>query len=88
MKPVYYDYKFGITCIDTMYIQAGIAACYLLIHKNHAAFIDTGTSHTVPDLLEVLKIKGISLEAVDYVIPTHVHLDHAGGAGPAPAEGA
>ena len=81
MKPVFYDYDWGITCIDTMYVQPGRAACYLMIHKDRAAFIDTGTAHTVPYLLETLKLKNIPPEAVEFVIPTHVHLDHAGGAG-------
>lgn len=40
-----------------------------------------GTNYTVPLLLELLEEKNISIENVDYVIPTHVHLDHAGGAG-------
>ena len=81
MNPIFYEYKFGITCIDTMYVQVGHAACYLMIHNNRAAFIDTGTGNTVPYLLEILKLKDIPVDAVDYVIPTHVHLDHAGGAG-------
>lgn len=81
MKPVFYDYEWGITCIDTMYVQPGRAACYLIIHNDRAAFIDTGTAHTVPYLLETLKLKNILPGAVEFVIPTHVHLDHAGGAG-------
>ena len=81
MKPVFYDYDWGITCIDTMYVQPGRAACYLIIHNDRAAFIDSGTAHTVPYLLETLNLKNIPHEAVDFVIPTHVHLDHAGGAG-------
>lgn len=64
-----------------MYVQAGYAACYLMIHNDRAAFIDTGTGNTVPYLLEILKLKDIPVDAVEYVIPTHVHLDHAGGAG-------
>ena len=35
----------------------------------------------MPLLLEVLRIKGIAVEDVAYIMPTHVHLDHAGGAG-------
>jgi glyoxylase-like metal-dependent hydrolase (beta-lactamase superfamily II) len=31
--------------------------------------------------MQVLELKGIAPEQVSYVIPTHVHLDHAGGAG-------
>jgi len=81
MKPILFEYGHGITCIDTMYLHAGHAACYLLIQDGHAAFIDTGTGHTVPYLLETLKQKNLSVKNVDLVIPTHVHLDHAGGAG-------
>lgn len=81
MQAIIYEYDYGISCIDTMYVQAGHAACYLMIHNGRAAFIDTGTGNTVPYLLDVLKQKNLCLEDVDYVIPTHVHLDHAGGAG-------
>ena len=35
----------------------------------------------MPRLLEALAALGLEREAVDWVIPTHVHLDHAGGAG-------
>jgi glyoxylase-like metal-dependent hydrolase (beta-lactamase superfamily II) len=35
----------------------------------------------VPHLLDALDVLGIAREAVDYVFLTHVHLDHAGGAG-------
>lgn len=81
MQAIVYEYDYGISCIDTMYVQAGYAACYLMVHNGRAAFIDTGTGSTVPYLLEVLKQKNLCIEDVEYVIPTHVHLDHAGGAG-------
>ncbi len=81
MKPLLHEYEHGITCIDTMYQHAGHAACYLMIQNGRAVFIDTGTGHTVPYLLETLKLKNLSINDIDYVIPTHVHLDHAGGAG-------
>lgn len=71
----------GITCIDTGYHRPALAACYLIEHGGQTAFVDTGTSHTVPKLLELLSAKGIRRENVAYVMPTHVHLDHAGGAG-------
>ncbi|MCH7816399.1 MAG: MBL fold metallo-hydrolase [Proteobacteria bacterium] len=61
--------------------RPGLAACYLIEHDGMAGFIDTGTNNSVPILLEVLKRKRIALENVAYVMPTHVHLDHAGGAG-------
>ena len=54
---------------------------YLVEAGGRAVFIETGTSLAVPGLLHVLEEKGIAREAVAYVIPTHVHLDHAGAAG-------
>lgn len=75
------DYDHGISAIDAHYQRPGLAAFYLLIEGDRAAFIDTGTSRSVPDALDALQRKGLSPEQVAYVIPTHVHLDHAGGAG-------
>ncbi|MET0066293.1 MAG: MBL fold metallo-hydrolase [Candidatus Thiodiazotropha sp.] len=75
------EYDHQITCIDTQYQRPGLAACYLVRSGDEAAFIDTGTSHSVPHLLNVLESKGIARSQVRYVIPTHVHLDHAGGVG-------
>lgn len=79
--PAYRDLAYGITCVDTEQQRAGMAACYLLQHKGAAAFVECGTSHSVPSLLALLETKGIAREQVAYVMPTHVHLDHAGGAG-------
>ncbi|MFZ5546211.1 MAG: MBL fold metallo-hydrolase [Pseudomonadota bacterium] len=71
----------GLYAIDTGFHRPRFDAAYLMVHEGHAAFIDTGTNHAVPRLLAVLQALGLSPEAVDCVIPTHVHLDHAGGAG-------
>ncbi|ORU89592.1 MAG: MBL fold metallo-hydrolase [Cycloclasticus sp. symbiont of Poecilosclerida sp. M] len=79
--PLFQQLEHGITCIDTGYMRPGLASCYLIEEGGRAAFIDTGTFYTVPTLLRLLKEKNIPIEHVDYVIPTHVHLDHAGGAG-------
>ncbi len=81
MKPTYQDHDFGITTIDTAYLRPQLAASHLIVENGHAAFIDTGTNYSVEHLLAVLQDKNIPLEQVDYVIVTHVHLDHAGGAG-------
>lgn len=78
--PAYKDLPFGITCIDTEQGRPGMAACYLIQHGGAAALVECGTSHSVPSLLALLAHKGIALEQVAYVMPTHVHLDHAGGA--------
>ena len=71
----------GITCIDTLQGRPGMAGCYLIERGADVAFVEAGTSHCVPRLLAELDARGIARERVRYVIVTHVHLDHAGGAG-------
>jgi glyoxylase-like metal-dependent hydrolase (beta-lactamase superfamily II) len=75
------DLGHGVYAIDTGFHRPRFDAAYLLVHDGHAAFIDTGTNHAVPRLLGALKALGLSPADVDHVIPTHVHLDHAGGVG-------
>lgn len=71
----------GITAVDADYIRPGLAAAHLIEHAGRAAFVDVGTNHSVPLLLAALAELGIARDAVDWVLLTHVHLDHAGGAG-------
>ena len=71
----------GVHVIDTGFHRPLFDAAYLLVEHGRAAFIDTGTNFAVPRLLAALHDLGLARNAVDYVIPTHVHLDHAGGAG-------
>jgi glyoxylase-like metal-dependent hydrolase (beta-lactamase superfamily II) len=75
------DWAHGITTIDTGYMRPQMVASHLIVENDHAVFIDTGTTKTLPRLLETLKAKKVPLKNVDFVIVTHVHLDHAGGAG-------
>lgn len=79
--PDYLELGFGITRIDTGLIRPGFASCYLMEHKDRLAVIETGTGQTVAKVLKLIKELGYDYESVDYVIITHVHLDHAGGAG-------
>ena len=71
----------GVHAIDTGFLRDRFDAAYLLVHDGRAAFVDTGTTFAVPRLLGALDALGLARDAVDWVIPTHVHLDHAGGAG-------
>ncbi len=75
------DFDAGITAIDADYVRPRLAASHLVIDDGRAAFVDTGTTLSVPTLLGALKVKGIDPADVDWVLTTHVHLDHAGGAG-------
>jgi glyoxylase-like metal-dependent hydrolase (beta-lactamase superfamily II) len=72
---------FGITCIDAGYIKPGLACFYLMQEGDEYAVIETGTVHSVAALDAFLARHAILAEQIRYVIPTHVHLDHAGGAG-------
>jgi len=72
----------GIYQIDTLFQRAHFDAAYLIVDDGHAAFVDTGTGLAVPRLLAALDALGLRRDQVDWVIPTHVHLDHAGGVGP------
>jgi glyoxylase-like metal-dependent hydrolase (beta-lactamase superfamily II) len=75
------DFRAGITAIDADYVRPRLAASHLVVDGGRAAFVDTGTTHSLPNLLGALEAKGIARDAVDWVLTTHVHLDHAGGAG-------
>jgi glyoxylase-like metal-dependent hydrolase (beta-lactamase superfamily II) len=71
----------GLYLIDTLYLRPGLAASHLVVDGGRAAFIDTGPGPAAPRLLAALDEVGIAREQVDYLFLTHVHLDHAGGAG-------
>ena len=71
----------GIHTIDTGFVRPRFDAAYLLVENGRAAFIDCGTNYAVPRMLEALAQAGLSPAEVDWLILTHVHLDHAGGAG-------
>ena len=71
----------GITAIDTDHIRPLFDASHLMLENGRAAFIDTAGNASVPLLLDALQSKNIDVAEVDYVFLTHVHLDHAGGAG-------
>lgn len=77
----YEEVAAGIYCIETGLYRPGLAACYLVRAGDRLAFVETGSARSVPRMLAVVSALGLTPEAVDYVIPTHVHLDHAGGAG-------
>jgi glyoxylase-like metal-dependent hydrolase (beta-lactamase superfamily II) len=67
--------------IDTGLYRPHHAACYLVEDGGEIAIIDTGTQYSLPNVLEGIEGLGATPDHVRYVIPTHVHLDHAGGAG-------
>lgn len=63
----------GIFAIDTGFHRPRFDAAYLMVERGRAAFIDTGTNHGVPRLLDALAAAGLAREAVDWLIVSHVH---------------
>jgi glyoxylase-like metal-dependent hydrolase (beta-lactamase superfamily II) len=75
------EYGHGITAIDTDLLRSQFDASHLIVANGRAAFVDTGVNSSVPNFLATLARKNLDVGDVDYVFLTHVHLDHAGGAG-------
>ena len=75
------DYGNGIVAFDAGYVRPILAAIHVIVENGRVAFIDTGSNDALPNSLAALKKLGLDEFAVDYVILTHIHLDHAGGAG-------
>ncbi|MBK1647069.1 MBL fold metallo-hydrolase [Rhabdochromatium marinum] len=71
----------GVECIDTGLYRPQLAASYLIRGGDRLAFVDTGVARALPRLLAAVEQQGLTPEHVEAVIPTHVHLDHAGAAG-------
>jgi glyoxylase-like metal-dependent hydrolase (beta-lactamase superfamily II) len=71
----------GIVAIDTEYARPLQDASHLIIEGGRAAFVDTGTNNSVPLLINALWQRDLDVADVDFVFLTHIHLDHAGGAG-------
>ncbi|MEI7447111.1 MAG: MBL fold metallo-hydrolase [Burkholderiales bacterium] len=71
----------GVFSVDSGYVRPCFDAVHLIVEGGRAAVLDTGTRDAVPRTLAALEALGVGPEAVDWVILTHVHLDHAGGAG-------
>jgi glyoxylase-like metal-dependent hydrolase (beta-lactamase superfamily II) len=71
----------GLWAVDTAFKRPLFDASHLIVENGRAAFVDVATSYSVPRLLAALEDRGLEPADVDYVILTHVHLDHGGGAG-------
>jgi glyoxylase-like metal-dependent hydrolase (beta-lactamase superfamily II) len=52
-----------------------------LIFDEKTALVEVGSSIQIPDIYDAARQIGYDLADLSYIIPTHVHSDHAGGAG-------
>ena len=68
--------------IDTLALgNASTVAVYLVKGNRKTAVIDCGYASSYGNVMQGLRQLGVEPSRVDYLIPTHVHLDHAGGTG-------
>ncbi|MGV8073386.1 MAG: MBL fold metallo-hydrolase [Syntrophobacteraceae bacterium] len=61
--------KSGVVCL-----------CYLVVGEQ-TALIETGSTSQVDEILKGIAKLGYGPESLSYIIPTHIHSDHGGGAG-------
>jgi glyoxylase-like metal-dependent hydrolase (beta-lactamase superfamily II) len=71
----------GVTAIDTVMCgQERVTSAYLL-EADEPAIVETGPTTSLEALSEGLDALGIGRQDLAHVVVTHIHLDHAGGAG-------
>lgn len=75
------DYGNGIHAFDAGYVRHQLAAVHMIVDDGRVAFIDNGSNASLPRAQAALAQRGLGPGDVDYVIVTHIHLDHAGGSG-------
>ena len=57
-----------------------LCTVYLVV-DDRTALVEVGSSVQIPDILQAVADLGYDIQNLAYIIPTHVHPDHAGGAG-------
>lgn len=71
----------SITYLDNGLLDIpGVGTTYL-VRGDDIAIVETGTSLCAPTILEGLQALGVPPQSVRHIVVTHVHMDHAGGAG-------
>lgn len=67
--------------IDTEYANLKqVASAYLIEEEGYGIVIETNTTHAIPKILSAMEQNHVDVTRLEYIIVTHVHLDHAGGA--------
>jgi glyoxylase-like metal-dependent hydrolase (beta-lactamase superfamily II) len=67
--------------IDLHHQAPGIIASYLLETGDGPTIFDCGPTSTIPHLKAGLAERGVDMSDVRHLLLSHIHLDHAGGAG-------
>jgi hydroxyacylglutathione hydrolase len=75
------DHGRGIRALDAQFERPRLTAIHFVVQSGRVAIIDPGTASAVPRILAALAAQGLAPDTVDWIILTHIHLDHAGGVG-------
>lgn len=75
------NYNNGIYVLDAHYLRDNLAAVYMVVEGDSVALVETANAPSLKYVLEALDKLNLTSEAVKYILLTHIHLDHAGGAG-------
>lgn len=70
----------SISLIDCMFAGLPRQCGSFLLTGRKTALVDAGPSVTVDNVLAGMEARGVGPEDLDYILLTHFHLDHAGGA--------
>jgi glyoxylase-like metal-dependent hydrolase (beta-lactamase superfamily II) len=86
MKMKTYAITPTLTLIDTQPPIPGQTTRFLgtyLIRSEKTTIVDIGPKAALPNLLAALPQLGVHAEDINYIVLTHIHIDHAGGTGTA-----
>ncbi len=74
-------YEQGVYALESGYGRPHLAAIHLIVDEGRVAVVDTAHNASLPRVQAALVALGLTDDCMDYVVLTHIHLDHAGGAG-------
>ena len=81
MDPILLEVAPGITAIDTVYGGRERYTAAYLISAREPCLVETGPTTSLGHVVDGLTRLGITPADLAHVVVTHIHLDHAGGAG-------
>lgn len=86
MSPTPVPSRESISTVETPMMGMPQTCAVYVVDCPEPAIIDTGPADAVDRIFAGLDDLGIDEDEVSYIVPTHAHLDHAGGAGHLAAE--
>jgi glyoxylase-like metal-dependent hydrolase (beta-lactamase superfamily II) len=71
----------GVYVVDTLMFGVEEQTAAFVIDAEKPVVVDTGLESDATNVLDALDGIGVPRDEVEYIVVTHVHLDHAGGVG-------